>query len=328
MSNPNPPSPLPLAEALAALAESALAAPAPAADFLDLVGPDARRFLNGYVTCDTKSLPAGRLTRGFLTALKGQVLADFDLLAFDDRLRLRLPEGASESIAAHLGKYLLADRVELVPQPGLERWTLRGPAAPALVAGAGWPPPAPGEHGSAPVEAATLRLARMERGGPPRFELWGEAAALAAGLERLRAGAPESWRVGSAEALEVARIEAGELAFGVDFGIDAFPQESGDDGAISFTKGCYLGQEVVARIHYRGGVQRIGRGLRFESGPPPVGTALLHDGREAGRLTSRALSPRCGPIGLALLHRRIGEPPVEIGVEGGGRATVVALPFA
>ena len=79
-------------------------------------------------------------------------------------------------------------------------------------------------------------------------------------------------------------IEDGELLWGVDYGEENFPQELGDEAAVSYTKGCYLGQEVVARIHYRGGVQRRALGLRFTGELPALGTALLKDGREAGRV--------------------------------------------
>jgi folate-binding Fe-S cluster repair protein YgfZ len=83
----------------------------------------------------------------------------------------------------------------------------------------------------------------------------------------------------------------------------------------------------VARIHYRGGVQRAPRGLRFERALPEVGTAILRDGRDAGKLTSAVLSPRFGPIGLALVHRRAGEPPAAVELASGGRATLAPLPF-
>jgi folate-binding protein YgfZ len=313
-----------LATGVAALRAGAALAAAPAADVLDLVGPDARRFLNGYVTCDLVELEPGRHARGFASDLKGHVLAALDVLALADRLRLRLPAGRGAELAAHLGRYLLADRVELAPRPELGRLELRGAAVPALLAALAVEAPAPARHGAAILGGAELLLARADRPGPPRFVLWGEAAALAAARGALvGAGA----LLVTAGALEVVRVEDGELAFGVDFDTDAFPQECGDQAAVSFTKGCYLGQEVVARIHYRGGIQRLPRGLRFGAAPPR-GAVVLHEGREAGRATSVVRSPRHGPIGLALLHRRIGEPPVRLALADGGEVEAVALPFA
>ncbi|HEX5719529.1 MAG TPA: aminomethyl transferase family protein, partial [Thermoanaerobaculia bacterium] len=105
--------------------------------------------------------------------------------------------------------------------------------------------------------------------------------------------------------------------FGRDFGPDNFPQETGIEEAVSYTKGCYLGQEVVARIHYRGGVQNVLRKLTFEGIEPAQGVALLHDGREAGRATTVV-----GSMGLGILHRRAAEPGTRVEVEGGGTALV------
>ena len=138
----------------------------------------------------------------------------------------------------------------------------------------------------------------------------------------------EGARQVSLEALEILRAEAGIPRFGQDFGPDNFPQETGIEEAVSYTKGCYLGQEVVARIHYRGGVQKLLRGLVFEQGEPRVDAALLHDGREAGRATTVVRSPALDrTIGLAILHRRAAEPGTRLEVEGGGTAEVKELPL-
>ena len=308
----------------AALLERSGVGPAPAADFLDLAGPDAPRFANGYLTCDTRALAEGRHTRGFLTGRDGKVLAEADVVALAGRLRLRLPSGSREGVAAHLGRYLLADRVELEPRSDLSRLRLEGPAVPELLAALGAAAPAPGEVGIAELAGAALHLLGVARGSRPRWEIWGEVAALpAVEAALLDAGAERA----SAAAFETLRVEAGELAFGVDFGSESFPQESGDEGAVSYTKGCYLGQEVVARLRWRGQAQRVAWGLRFPDALPAPGAVVLHDGRPAGRATSVARSPRCGAIGLALLHRRVGEPPARLELEGGLPAELAPLPF-
>ena len=111
------------------------------------------------------------------------------------------------------------------------------------------------------------------------------------------------------------RVEAGIPRFGQDFGPANFPQETGIDEAVSYTKGCYLGQEIVARIHYRGGVQNLLRGLVFD-GERGRGRALLHEGREAGKATSVVRSTATGKtVGLSILHKRAAEP----GTVRGGR---------
>lgn len=311
---------------LEALRGGAAVGPLAAAERLELVGADARRFLNGYVTADVANLASDGVARGYLTDGKGHVLADFDLATAGDRLVLRLPAGQGAAIREHLDRYVLAARVELSDPAPLARVVLRGVRSVAALAAAGLGEPGRGRCATGEIGGVAVEVLAPERVGGTCFELWPRNAEAAPAVVSALAAAGAT--VASASALEVARVEDGELAFGVDYGPDAFPQELGDPAAVSFTKGCYLGQEVVARIHYRGGVQRRASGLRFAGEPPAPGTALLHEGREVGRVTSVARSPRFGAIGLALVHRRIGEPPVELALDGGGTATAVALPFA
>ena len=160
--------------------------------------------------------------------------------------------------------------------------------------------------------------------------VWGEAADALATLEtpigpyRLVEQAPAENGSGD---WEVARIEAGIPRFGHEFGPDTMPAEAGlVERAVSFTKGCYPGQEPIARLHYRGHANRGLRGLAFRRGLPEVGASVIaDDGREVGRVTSVAQSARFGPIGLAVLRREVADRQK---VEAGGVAAVVKpLPF-
>jgi folate-binding protein YgfZ len=131
----------------------------------------------------------------------------------------------------------------------------------------------------------------------------------------------------SPEAAEIVRIESGRPRHGVDMSEDNLPAEAGIvDRAVSFTKGCYVGQEPVARMHYKGHPNRHLRGLRLRQQAAP-GTPLVHEGKEVGRVTSAALSPALGPIALALVRREV-EPgdSVRAGMDGPD-AVVEALPF-
>jgi folate-binding protein YgfZ len=134
-------------------------------------------------------------------------------------------------------------------------------------------------------------------------------------------------------ALEARRVELGVPRFGRDFGPEHFPQETGlGEQAVSYTKGCYLGQEVIARIHYRGQANRLLRGLRLPPGTTvdavADGAELRYEGRPVGTLSSAVRSPALGaPVALAIVHRRGAEPGTRVEVEGGGAAEVVALPF-
>ena len=165
----------------------------------------------------------------------------------------------------------------------------------------------------------------------PHAVVWGEAEHVLASLDtpagphRLLASAPDG--AGPADAWEVARVEAGLPAFGRDFGEDSMPAEAGlVPLAVSFTKGCYPGQEPVARLQYRGHANRGLRGLALSGPLPEPGAAVLAGDREVGRAGSAVQSPRFGPISLAVLRREV-EDGAEVTVAGAA-ARVRPLPFA
>jgi folate-binding protein YgfZ len=150
----------------------------------------------------------------------------------------------------------------------------------------------------------------------------------AAEAERLRGALSEAGAIAvSPEAAEILRIESGTPRFGAEMGTETMPAEAGIvEDAVSFTKGCYIGQETVARLHYKGRPNRHLRGLRL-SAPAAPGAALRLGEKEVGRLGGAAVSPALGPIGLAIL-RREAEPGAELAVgEDGVTARVVDLPF-
>jgi len=316
------------------------------ADTMEMLGPDRHRFLNAYVTCEVKGLAAGQGTYGFFTSAQGRILADVVVTAHADRFWLELPPGRQEAIAEHLRKYLIADRVEMRPLGEVLPLTLAGPgAAPALAGLSGLAEINSGfelerwAHCRAIVGGTEVTVQRTERLGVPALTLWVPAARVEPLRELLLTGPGGPGGDGGGErvrpvpvgreALEVVRTESGLPRFGQDFGPQNFPQETGAAEAVSFTKGCYLGQEVVARIHYRGGVQKALCGLVFD-GPavPAPGTALLFEGREAGTLGTAVHSLALElPIGLAILHRRAAAPGSRLELAGGGGAEVRALPI-
>lgn len=302
--------------------------PHPALDALEMTGEDRARFLNGRITCDVKPLAPGQGAYGFITSAKGRVLADLTVLALPDRFWLVLPPGTGAETRAQFEKFILADRVEIRPLEGWQPIGLLGPTTPQALAGIGSLPETPFSHGEGVLAGHSVRLVRERDLGAPTFTLWlPEAAADGLIAELLERGLIE---VGF-EAWETVRIEAGQPRFGADFGPDCFPQETGLEAlAVNYTKGCYLGQEVVARIHYRGGVQRGLRGLLFSpDATAEPGRALLREGREVGKIGSVAHSPRADRrIGLAILHQRAGTAGATVEVEGGGYAELVDLPFS
>jgi folate-binding protein YgfZ len=305
-------------------------------DRLEMLGADRGRFLNAYVTCDVRELPAGQGAYGYITSAQGRILADMALLAHGDRFWLELPPGQRETVAGHLRKYLIADRVEMRALADSLPLTLAGPHA-AAVLGEMAPglafPEAPWSHVRAVVAGTEATIQRTGRLGVPALTLWVPVSAARPLWEELLASRPGERRVRPVgyEALEAVRTEAGIPRFGHDFGPQSFPQETGEEEqAVSYTKGCYLGQEVVARIHYRGGVQKTLCGLVFDGATVPAReTALLYEGREAGAIGTAVHSLALDrPIGLAILHRRAAAPGSRLELAGGGAAEVRPLPFA
>ena len=299
---------------------------------LEITGEDRQRFLHGFVTCEVKGLPVGGAVPGFLTNAQGRVLADFTLVVLADRLWLELPPGRSEAIRAHLEKYVLADRVALRSLAATSLFELVGPGVEAALTLLGLPTPERGQARSGKFAGAAVEVVARGLGRLPAAALWvpeAVAAALAAAL--FDSGASDLGpRAVGFSARDAVRVEEGVAAWGEDFGEENFPQENGREDAISYTKGCFLGQEIVARLHYRGQVARLLRGLRAEGAAvPAIGSPVLAEGREAGRLTSAVASPALGgaAIGLALLQRRACEPGTRIVLASGEAAEVVLPPF-
>ena len=268
------------------------------------------------MTTDVKSCRRDGDAGGFFTTGQGRILADFWLLARPESCWLILPARTGETIRTHLEKYKVASRVEVSLVGDRRLFELRGPRAGEAAAA--------GESGGRWIEGIFA-----DSGSGIFFLLLKASEAEELLTAWMRAAHPLPLRRVSAAAAEIARIEDGELRFGVDFSGENFPQETGRENDVSYSKGCYLGQEVVARIHYRGGVQRLPRGLRFDAGEAPAaGAELLLDGRAVGKATSTTLSPHQGAIGLGLVHQRGASPGTRLEVAGGGSAEVVELPFA
>lgn len=294
---------------------------------LELLGKDRQRFLHGLVSCDVKALTPGQGVYGFFTTQQGKVLAEVVVLALGDRLWLELPAGMGAEISDHLKKYLIADRVEVLPLADMLPISLLGPEAEGTLAGVVEPPQGPWSTVRASVLGIEVCLERSPLAGLPGFTLWVSASVagpLVEGLLALPGVAP----VGR-DAVEQVRVEAGVPAFGQDFGRDHFPQETGfETQAVSYTKGCYLGQEVIARIHYRGKANRGVRRLVFDRPvAPPPGTRLLFEEQEVGTVGS-AVVPLAGgnAVGIAVLHRKAYEAGTVLAVEGSGSAEVALLP--
>jgi folate-binding protein YgfZ len=287
---------------------------------LALSGAEAKSFLQGQVTNDVEALAAGEGCYAAFLTPKGKMLGDLRVLDAGDDLLLDTERTALQALFNMIRLFSVGYDAQLHKRT-LERGLLSliGPTADAVL---GESAPRRVEHSHQPVELATVkaRAIRTDVG----IDLLCDAAdteALAEALAELGAASV------SEPAAEILRIEHGRPRYGVDLDETVIPQEAGlNERAVSFTKGCYVGQETVARLYYRGKPNRHLRGLRSDD-PMTAGEELHVAGRLVGRLTSAATSPRLGHIGLALV-RREAPPGSGLAVGDGQPAEVVELPFA
>lgn len=302
----------------------------PRIQLLSVSGEDRRRFLQGMVTCDVEVLEPGQGAYGFFTDAKGHILSDGVVRSFADRLWLELPEATLTAIKAHLEHHIVADRVEVHRSADTRALTIAGRRSGehlAALTGEEHLAGAPRwSHQAVEMLGVGALRAAEHRMGIEAFTLWAGAEPLAtlrarlSDLEQLAAPRAVSWA-----AAEIVRVEGRVPLFGRDFGPENLPQETGVEEAVSYDKGCYLGQEVVARLHYRGRVSRQIRPLRFAGESlPPLGARLSYDGREAGRVTSAVRSPSSGALlGLGMVKRHAAEPGSQLECENARGAVVL-----
>jgi len=289
---------------------------------LALSGSGAKEFLQGQVTQDITGLSAGHGGYAAFLTPKGKMLGDLRVLDAGAELLLDTERVALQPLFNMIHRHSLGYDVELHKRT-LECGLLEliGPLAEELVRRGGVTlGPAEHDHVELLFGGVSARAIRTDVGVDLLFASEDLGAVRAAALE---AGAVE---VG-ADAAECLRIERGRPRYGLDLDDSVIPQEAGlNERAVSFTKGCYVGQETVARLFYRGKPNRELRGLSSAE-PLPVGTELKLGERVVGTVTSSAVSPRHGAIALAIVRR---EAPVGTVVRAGDEheAVVVQLPFA
>lgn len=300
--------------------------------FIAASGEDRVSFLQGMLSNDVKALAAGQgLYATFLTQ-QGKVVSDMRVYALEDQLLLDVLAWRRAALQEGLERFIVADDVELAtaalqPLLGLEGPQARAVAGEAL--GVTDLPTVPYSHARVTFEGAPLLVvaaSETERTGLLLCGAPDHAPALFAAC--VEAGAQPL----GTQALDELRIEAGVPWVGVDMDETTLVMETGRTAAISFTKGCYLGQEVVERISARGHVNRQLAGVIIEGDAVPAAQArLLADGHEVGYVTSAARSQGWGRVvGLAMIQSKHATPGDRVTVESGAGATpaiVSALPF-
>jgi folate-binding protein YgfZ len=278
---------------------------------LALTGSEAKDFLHGQVTNDVESLEPGRGCYAAFLTHKGKMLGDLRVLDLGDELLLDTERVALQELFNMIRRYKLGRDVELHKRTlELGLLSLIGPQTDTFGLGA--------EHDNRRDEIAGQPVVLV------RTDVGVDVFVPADGVDAVRA-ALDVPQVGE-DVAEIVRVEHGRPRYGAELDEGVIPQEAGlNERAVSFTKGCYVGQETVARLHYRGKPNRHLRGLRL-SAPAESGAVLRLGEKEVGRLATVVVSPRHGPIALALV-RREAAPGDTLAVEGDVTAEVVDLPF-
>ena len=297
-------------------------------------GSDRHKFLQGLLTNDVTDLAPGEGRPALFLDTKGHVRGVLDLWAEEDAIVAGCDVGFVEAALPDLAKYILGADVSIEDRRGLETViAVHGVGSEESLTRVGidMPDESPRAHVVGEIAGAEVRLARTPDLGTPGVEVHVPTEAVDNVWAALEEAAGDfapvyvGWNVA-----EVLRVEAGVAGFGREIRGEEFPQEARLDGAVDYEKGCYLGQETVARIHYRGRVNRLLSGLRAES-PLAAGAELISSDKMVGRVTSAVVSPRLGPIALGYVRRQEAEPgaALEVRADGAdlGTVRVVSLPF-
>jgi folate-binding protein YgfZ len=297
---------------------------------ISLTGGDRARWLNGMVTNNVRDLETGRGVYAFLLNPQGHILGDLYAYNRGESLLVDTDQSQVEKILAVFDKYIIMDEVEVGNvSEQMSAVGIAGPKSRETLRTAGFEVP----------ELKALQFVQITwqqtgvtvvRGDSPQveaFELWlapDDTEKVSDAL--MKAGAKP---VGPA-ALDLLRIAAGIPRYGVDIRERDLPQETEQERALNFSKGCYVGQEIVERIRSRGQVRRKFTGFEINSELPPAASKIQLDGKDIGEFTSTASLPIAGGdrhVALGYIRREVATPGNKVEA-GGCAATVANLPFA
>ncbi len=296
---------------------------------ISLTGGDRTRWLNGMVTNNIRDLEPGRGVYAFLLNPQGHILGDLYAYNRGETLLLDTDRSQAGKILPVLDKYIIMDDVEVADiSEQLSAVGISGPNSRATLRAAGFQ-----VSELKPLQFVEITWHQIDitvvRGDNPQvdsFELWvalGDAERVSEAL--LKAGAT---RVGTA-ALDLLRIAAGIPRYGVDIRERDLPQETEQECALNFSKGCYVGQEIVERIRSRGQVRRKFTGFAIEGKLPAAGSKIQVEGKDVGEITSAASLPAGGSerrVALGYIRREAATPG-KLVEAGGSAASVANLPF-
>ena len=298
-----------------------------------VTGGDRLRWLNGMVSNAVQSLPEGQGNYSFLLSVQGRIQGDCYVYRRADDLLLDTSVEQVPGLMSHLDHFIIMDDVELADVS--HEWTglsLAGPGASRVLATLGFSPSTPGVENArmsnANIGEVACTIIEAYHVAVPRYELWFEPEHVAAVWETLQAAGatPCGW-----EAVEALRVLEGTPLYGVDLNDRDLPQETAQTRALNFSKGCYLGQEIVERIRSRGKVNRQFRQFALQGARPgSLPLDLRSNDQPVGRITSTASLSSAGlaqVLALGFLRVEVLERNQEIAYEG-GVATALAAPPA
>jgi folate-binding protein YgfZ len=304
---------------------------------LQFTGADRVSFLQGMLSNDVRALQMFEGQHAAILTQQGKMIAEVRVLCALNSIYLDFWEPRKETILAHLNRYLVADEVEITdPSENWHMLSVQGPRTGELLAklfNAGPLPSNPAHHGMIQFDGSPICVVRANHFDEAGYDLIVAKSAVANVAQRLTEIGEEfsaAW-IGE-EVIEILRVEAGVPRHGVDYTEDNLLLEIDLKDAVSFTKGCYLGQEVVERIRSRGHVNKRLSGLLLDGDDPArSGAPLLAGGKEAGKITSSVRSPALRkPIALGYVQKDFWASGTELTVadpRGARRATVSDLPF-
>ena len=302
---------------------------------IGISGKDRAAYLQGLLTNDVEALEAGTGCYSAWLTPQGRMLTDLHILESGDMILLDVPVGVGAATLQRLDQFLFSEDVQFAdlsaaltsvwvhgPQAGaiLER-VLSLDAARAFTARESLNDWAEYQNARAEFSGSPVVVARVSQLGVPGFCVYAEASRAEDLKQALQAAGATLADPG---VIETARIEAGYPLFGVDMTEDTIPLEAGIEGrAISLTKGCYVGQEVIIRVLHRG-QGRVARkliALRLAGDPPARGAKIWSGDREIGFVTSAAPASHSGAVALGYVHRDFVEPGTRVEIDSGGGRT-------
>lgn len=298
-----------------ALRESAAWLDLSARGKIRLTGDDRARLLHAMTTNHVQGLKPGEGCYAFFLSAQGRILADVNIFCREDYFLLDVEPELREKLYQHLDKFIIADDVTLEElTASLPTMAIEGPKSTEILSGLGAPIPGCAYSN---VPWGSSIVARVSHTGGPGFFVFGADRDI---FERAGVEAAD------AEAANVVRLEYGKPQYGLDIGERFLAQETNQMHALHFSKGCYLGQEIVERVRSRGQIHRRLLPLELDTDQPPVaGTKLQSNGKDAAEITSAAFAPALGKT-VALAYVRIDFKPGDTISGAGFTGTVLAAP--